>query len=512
MKVAVRLLLILALVAPGIASAQPVNALVPTCKLQAAATTVGYNTKVRLDWTTTNIQSGYLTDVGAIGPKGYAFVVPGKSTTYTASFTGPNGSVVCRTAILVGIGSIPGGSGSINTDAPIDTNLPVNLNGSVDLGGNITLPTAQNIVTTSGSGGGFLGGIVPQECRSGGTNDPLNTVKNCDMCALGQLVQNLINFLIGLTIPIAALLFAWAGILYFSSRGNPGQIERAHKVFKSVVIGFILVIAAWTLVNTVMNMLIKGADYKNWSWSSLNCTATRQARIEQTNKTIQEYLSSSLPSLSVYTAPPVTSLPSQYSQFVDPTTGCIPGDVLQGGVCSDPETPGTSYKPASANSSNPDFNSQLAAACAQYNNCDVAQRLALNESSGGRNCSTSPTGAAGCMQVLATTACGIDSSISDACGACLARRQSQSPECAPVIQTIVNNQQLGVDLGVRYISNMQNMSALQQYQNQYGTCEITAAAYYAGPGAVINARGNINSIVVPPGAMSASQYVAKACR
>ena len=357
MKAAIRLLLFLALLAPSVVPIQAATTPVPTCKLYAGASTVGYNTRVRLDWTSTNTQSGYLTEVGAIGPKGYAFVVPGKNTTYAASFTGPGGSVVCRVAIVVSSsnpsGSGLGGSGEPQTNTPvnttsspldtdssvetqsgvgpggsvdtsgsaidtssridtsgsaIDTNQPVNINSSVNFDSKVTLPTAQNILPTSGSSrGGLLSGIVPAECRSGppGT-DPLNTVKNCDMCALGQLVQNLINFLIGLTIPIAALLFAWAGILYFSSRGNITQIQQAHKVFRTVVIGFMIVIAAWTLVNTVMNMLVKGADFKGWSWSSLNCQETRKARIEQTKKTINEYINSSLPGLSSYTPPPST--------------------------------------------------------------------------------------------------------------------------------------------------------------------------------------------------------------
>ena len=349
MKAAIRLLLVLALVAPAMAFAQSTTTPTtppPTCKIYAAATNVGYNTRVRIDWTTTNAQSGYLTEVGTIGPKGYAYVVPGKSTTYTASFTGKGGTAVCRTAIIVSSGSgattgAVGGGGSpavpagqpgnnvpvTTATSPLDTNGSINANSinvgeSVDVNGNpVTtmgsvsagqvgsqntpagaLPVAQNIVPTSGSGGGFLGGIVPQECRSGppGT-DPLNTVKNCDMCALGQMVQNIVNFGIGLTIPAAALLFAIAGGLYFSSRGSQTRIDQAHKIFRTVVIGFVLVISAFTLVNTVLNALIKGSDFRGWNWSTLDCKATRDARIKQTNKKIEDYLNSSLPNLTVYT-------------------------------------------------------------------------------------------------------------------------------------------------------------------------------------------------------------------
>ncbi len=344
MKAAVRLLLILALVAPSFASAQTTPAPVPTCKLFTSATTVNYNTKVRLDWTTTNVTSGYLNEVGAIPPNGFAFVVPGKNTTYTASFAGPGGTVVCRVGIVVRAGTpAGGGSGAVNgggtidtTANPIDTNRPVNLDRPVNLNvPNVTLPTVQTVTPAANpaGGGGLFGSIVPPECRSGKTvinGKTVDTaVATCDICAMGQMAQNIINFLLGLTIPAAALLFAWAGILFFSSRGVPEQINRAKKIFKTVVIGFVIAVSAWLLVNTVIQMLVTGTAYQDGSWKSLNCTATRILRQQQIQKTIGEYLTSSLPGLQSYT-PPASSHPaysttlcgngSTYSEAVG---GCI---------------------------------------------------------------------------------------------------------------------------------------------------------------------------------------------
>jgi hypothetical protein len=185
-----------------------------------------------------------------------------------------------------------------------------------------TLPNIPSVLPdiTTPSSGGFSGGIVPQECRGS------STVANCDLCSLAQMGQNLANFFLGVTIPAAALLFAWAGILYFSSRGNPGQIEQAHKVFRSVVIGFVIALSAWVLVNTVMNMLIQGGDLKSWSWSTLSCTDTRKARLY--NMDLSQYLRSSLPGLSV----PSSGTGSAYG------TSCPNGGMLSetetGNVCT----------------------------------------------------------------------------------------------------------------------------------------------------------------------------------
>jgi len=306
MKAAVRLLLILALVAPAFASAQTSAAPAPTCKMFASATIVAPNTKVRLDWTTTNVTSGYLPEVGALPPNGYVFVVPGKNTTYAASFTGPGGTIICRVGVGVSAGA-PAGGGGVTVPAGQPVNVPT-----------ATLPVAPSTGITAPSGSGFVGGIVPLECRG------RSTVAYCDLCSLAQLTQNIANFLLGLTVPAAALLFAWAGILYFSSRGDPVRIGQAHKIFKSVVIGFVIAVSAWVLVITVMNMLVHGGELGTWDWSSLKCQETREAR--KYNMSLSEYLSSSLPGLSSG----IVRVPTGGSD-----TGCPAGSVPEGGRCID---------------------------------------------------------------------------------------------------------------------------------------------------------------------------------
>lgn len=593
MKAFARLLLVLALVAPSFASAQSQTAPAPTCTLFASAATVAPNTKVRLDWTSKNASAGYLTEVGPIPAAGYAFVVPGKNTTYAASFTGPGGSVVCRVAVVVSAGSGAAGGGATGTGTTgTGTGVPT----SVPNQPNVVAPTGSAGGLTAPTGNGFVGGLVPLECRG------RSTIANCDLCSLAQLIQNVSNFLLGLSVPAAALLFAWAGIRLFAARGVAEHINAAKKIFKTVLIGFLIIVSVWALVNTAMQMLMNGGQLKDWNWRTLDCRVYRAARLY--NMSIKDYLNTSLPTLSGYTNVAPTSDPlyntsqcgvgstfsvaiggcvdnttgectysncgiasgaglpasqvcpssSSYSSSiggcVDNTTGectysncgvsvvsgsgsspsgvsasrCPSGYTYtteEGGYCENPNNPDdwveardVSTSGSGTRISNPQMAAQIEAACAEITsvNCDNARRIALNESGGGRDCRTSPTGAAGCMQVLATTACGIDSSISSNCNACLASRNSTSAACSPVIDTISSNPQLGVNLGVQYIANMQNMPALQRYQDLYGACQITAAAYYAGPGAVLQAGGVISNIRVPPGAPSASSYVATACR
>ena len=85
---------------------------------------------------------------------------------------------------------------------------------------------------------------------------------DCDFNALMTLVNRVISFILYISIPLAAISFSYAGYLYISAAGDPGKIESAHGIFKSVLIGFIFIISAWLIVYTITNALL-GSDFKN---------------------------------------------------------------------------------------------------------------------------------------------------------------------------------------------------------------------------------------------------------
>lgn len=87
----------------------------------------------------------------------------------------------------------------------------------------------------------------------------------CQMCSLAKLVQNVINFTILLAIPLAAVLFAWAGALYITARGDTGQIEKAHGIFGKVALGFVLALSGWLIVNTILVTIAKPSAFASGS-------------------------------------------------------------------------------------------------------------------------------------------------------------------------------------------------------------------------------------------------------
>lgn len=79
----------------------------------------------------------------------------------------------------------------------------------------------------------------------------------CTFDDLLQLARNLINFMITLSTTIATISFAYAGYLYLTAAGDSGKIKTATGIFTNVAVGFIIVLAAWFIVNTFLGALAK---------------------------------------------------------------------------------------------------------------------------------------------------------------------------------------------------------------------------------------------------------------
>ena len=88
---------------------------------------------------------------------------------------------------------------------------------------------------------------------------------NCHFNDFIQLVENIINYLLIVAVPIAGVAFAYAGFLYLTAAGNPGKIEEAHGIFTSVMIGIIIMLVAWVLIHTLVSELVPDqAGYQNF--------------------------------------------------------------------------------------------------------------------------------------------------------------------------------------------------------------------------------------------------------
>jgi hypothetical protein len=69
---------------------------------------------------------------------------------------------------------------------------------------------------------------------------------------------------------LAVLVFMYAGFLMVSSRGDSSTIETAKKLFSNVLIGFVILLTAFLVINTVIGILVGGAS-GGITWQTIEC-------------------------------------------------------------------------------------------------------------------------------------------------------------------------------------------------------------------------------------------------
>jgi len=124
------------------------------------------------------------------------------------------------------------------------------------------------------------GGIVPS-CNTGplvlkldSKNEPIRDSKGqltnekgfknpCDFDDVMFLINNIIEFLLFyLATPLAAIALCYAGFLLLFSGGSSEKVTKAKKIIKNVIIGYILALAGWLIVKTILVTLgFKGETF-----------------------------------------------------------------------------------------------------------------------------------------------------------------------------------------------------------------------------------------------------------
>ena len=80
--------------------------------------------------------------------------------------------------------------------------------------------------------------------------------RECDFNQLMELVANVINFILTkLVVPIAAIMFAYAGVQLVFAGGNTEAIGTAKKILLNTVLGLVFAFAAWLIVHLILTTL-----------------------------------------------------------------------------------------------------------------------------------------------------------------------------------------------------------------------------------------------------------------
>ncbi|MEY2640653.1 MAG: Type secretion system pilin [Candidatus Parcubacteria bacterium] len=94
---------------------------------------------------------------------------------------------------------------------------------------------------------------------AGGTNQKklvaCSGSTDCDFDKLVETAQNVMDFLIILATSIAVIVIAYAGFMYMTSGENSGKVKKAHELMWYAVVGFLVAISAYLVVDVLLNTL-----------------------------------------------------------------------------------------------------------------------------------------------------------------------------------------------------------------------------------------------------------------
>jgi hypothetical protein len=102
----------------------------------------------------------------------------------------------------------------------------------------------------------------------------VSVIGDSQTCPLGwgaviNVVNNIISFLITIAIVfVAPVMIAYAGFLYVWNPMNPSGIAKAKSMLTNIVVGIVVALAAWMIVDAVMAVLYNPTDIKS-TWSNL---------------------------------------------------------------------------------------------------------------------------------------------------------------------------------------------------------------------------------------------------
>lgn len=162
----------------------------------------------------------------------------------------------------------------------------------------------------------FFGPIVPEVCRQ----------CPCGFGGVLAIIQNGINFLISIAIIFFVILLTWAGILYIFSSTNPESRSTANKMLTNAVIGMMIILSAWLIVDFVMKTLY-GGQFGPWN-SILYGTGNACVEAVQTKP---------LFSGNIFAVPGMSTNPGTNTGSVGTQGGCMGDGTNSGCVSLGPE-------------------------------------------------------------------------------------------------------------------------------------------------------------------------------
>lgn len=114
-------------------------------------------------------------------------------------------------------------------------------------------------------------GLVP----CGGAGEPV-----CQTCHLALLITSVFNWLVSVLGIVVVLIIIYGGLRLGASVGDASAKQKVKKLISTAIFGYMLLLAAWMLVDTLLKMMVTDAVYG--VWNEIQCVA--QPELQQASR------------------------------------------------------------------------------------------------------------------------------------------------------------------------------------------------------------------------------------
>lgn len=91
----------------------------------------------------------------------------------------------------------------------------------------------------------------------------------CDFCDGLVVAKNIIGFLSEVAFSVAVLMIVYGAVKLAMAGGSEERVTEGKKVITNAVIGLVIALAAWLIVNELLHLLSGDTKYL---WAQITCT------------------------------------------------------------------------------------------------------------------------------------------------------------------------------------------------------------------------------------------------
>lgn len=101
--------------------------------------------------------------------------------------------------------------------------------------------------------------------------------EGCSTCHIVQVANSMVKWLIVAMASIGGLVLMYAGVKMVTAGGNMGAIESAKDMMINMIIGYLILLSAWLVIDTVMKGLVGNTLPGYGPWNEIQCSTKPQS-------------------------------------------------------------------------------------------------------------------------------------------------------------------------------------------------------------------------------------------